>query len=115
MFFELVKNVFIFSLVINGTALITVINLNNPILNKSIPFIFYNLYLMFIFFIFILYYNFKLLRFLKHKKYNFSIVLHAYNYFNKIKLTIFLMLLTEIITFSIGIGFPLANFYNNYS
>ncbi len=67
-FFELVKNVFIFSLVINGTALITVINLNNPILNKPIPFIFYNLYLMLIFFIFILYYNFKLLRFLKHKK-----------------------------------------------
>lgn len=102
--FDLFKNVCIFVLVINGTALLTIATLNNPILNKAIPSLFISIYFLFVYI------------FLKSFKVdnNYSFIISESSLLFGVSFFTFLILLVEFIIFIFGTGQYLVQYYNQY-
>lgn len=112
---DLYKHICIFIFVINGTALLTIVNLNNPILNKSTPYLFLSLYFLFFYVLFLFCYIFLFLYFFKTKKIDYSFMLSMRGLLFGITFFTFLIVVIEFLLFIFGTGVYILEYYNSLS
>ncbi len=108
---DLFKNICIFIFAINGTALLAVVNLNNPILNKTIPFLFMGLYFLFSYILILFGYIFIFLYFFKSNKTDYFFISLERSFLFGITFLTFLIVLIEFLLFLFGTGWYLFQYY----
>lgn len=111
--FDLFKNVCIFVLVINGTALLTIVTLNNPILNKAIPSLFISIYFLFVYILVLFIYIYIFLKSFKVDN-NYSFIISESSLLFGVSFLTFLIALIEFLIFIFGTGQYLVQYYNQY-
>ena len=107
----LFKNICIFVLVINGTALLTVVTMDNPILNKAIPSLFISIYFLFVYILGLFFYIFIFLSSFKDGD-DYSFIISESSFLSGISIFTFLIVLVEAFIF--GTGWHLVQYYNQY-
>lgn len=107
------KNICIFILVINGTALLTVVTMDNPILNKAIPSLFISIYFLFIYILGLFAYIFIFLNSFKDGD-DYSFIISESSFLSGVSFFTFLIVLVEFFIFIFGTGWHLVQYYNQY-
>ncbi len=111
--FDLFKNICIFILVINGTALLTVVTMNNPILNKAIPSLFISIYFLFVYILGLFIYIFIFLNSFKNGD-DYSFIISESSFLSGVSIFTFLIVIVESFIFIFGTGWYLVQYYNQY-